>query len=415
MSKIICEVCGTSYPETAAQCPICGCVRPGDAKNVVRDSRNRQENGDYNYVKGGRFSKSNVRKRNRAAGRHDSPSVAVSKSSKSEDNKKENKILIVAAIVLLLVIVIVVVYIFSRFFSMNDGHVDPTVTTSPTQTTESTVLTVPCENIQLNVPTITFEAMNDSQKITATAEPSNTTDDIFYRSSDDKVATVDANGNVTAIGPGRAVITVTCGEKTAECVVECAFELPTEGPEEPTAPPIELRFDRTFMVFYKEGNSATITCKGLNASDVKWTSDNDLVATVKNGKVEAVGGGSTTIYGEYEGQKVSCTVHCVFYGGLGTGSGGNVTEDGADEAKGPFRLINTVGGRADDVTITVGYSFTMMLVDANGVRVQAENWTVSDSAVCSVNGGVVTGVGAGFATVSVSYKGETLSFYVHVN
>ena len=66
MSKIICEVCGTSYPETANQCPICGCVRPADATSVETDTA--VETG-YTYVKGGRFSKANVRKRNRSAGK----------------------------------------------------------------------------------------------------------------------------------------------------------------------------------------------------------------------------------------------------------------------------------------------------------------------------------------------------------
>ena len=67
MSKIICEVCGTSYPDTTMQCPICGCVRPGDVQRVTNEI-NADENGasGYTYVKGGRFSKSNVKKRNKA-------------------------------------------------------------------------------------------------------------------------------------------------------------------------------------------------------------------------------------------------------------------------------------------------------------------------------------------------------------
>jgi cyclase len=52
MSKIICDVCGTSYPETATQCPICGCVRPGDAKSVK--SGVSGTSSGYTYVKGGR-------------------------------------------------------------------------------------------------------------------------------------------------------------------------------------------------------------------------------------------------------------------------------------------------------------------------------------------------------------------------
>ena len=59
MSKIICDVCGTSYPESANQCPICGCVRSGDAVTVRGDTNNTEVNttGNYTHVKGGRFSK----------------------------------------------------------------------------------------------------------------------------------------------------------------------------------------------------------------------------------------------------------------------------------------------------------------------------------------------------------------------
>ena len=69
MSKIICDVCGTSYPETATQCPICGCVRPANVNTVHIDTDESvaRPNGTYTYVKGGRFSKSNVKKRTKAS------------------------------------------------------------------------------------------------------------------------------------------------------------------------------------------------------------------------------------------------------------------------------------------------------------------------------------------------------------
>ena len=64
MSKIICDVCGTRYPETAEQCPICGHIRTAAGRTaedvfVMDDAlgETRQK------VRGGRFSKSNVKKR----------------------------------------------------------------------------------------------------------------------------------------------------------------------------------------------------------------------------------------------------------------------------------------------------------------------------------------------------------------
>ena len=69
MNKIVCDLCGASYPETAPQCPICGTAKSGAAK-----STSGSETG-YAYVKGGRFSHANVRKRN--AGNKELPRVVA--------------------------------------------------------------------------------------------------------------------------------------------------------------------------------------------------------------------------------------------------------------------------------------------------------------------------------------------------
>ena len=37
MSKIICDVCGTSYPDTAECCPICGCTPDMAGKLMSED------------------------------------------------------------------------------------------------------------------------------------------------------------------------------------------------------------------------------------------------------------------------------------------------------------------------------------------------------------------------------------------
>ena len=64
MSKIICDVCGTRYPDTAEQCPICGHICGSAGKTaedlfVMEDDRTES----YQKVRGGRFSKANVKKR----------------------------------------------------------------------------------------------------------------------------------------------------------------------------------------------------------------------------------------------------------------------------------------------------------------------------------------------------------------
>ena len=83
MSKIICDVCGTSYPDTANQCPICGNLKSDN--NTSGGVPSGIENSGYAYVKGGRFSHANVRKRN--GGKTELPRVAPVKPAPSVDEQ----------------------------------------------------------------------------------------------------------------------------------------------------------------------------------------------------------------------------------------------------------------------------------------------------------------------------------------
>ena len=90
MSKIICDVCGTSYPETGTQCPICGCVRSSDAVTISGDTNEALVQAPtYTYVRGGRYSKTNVKKRN--AGK---PIYNAEPTQRTANNDKNNKTLL---------------------------------------------------------------------------------------------------------------------------------------------------------------------------------------------------------------------------------------------------------------------------------------------------------------------------------
>jgi len=156
MGKINCDVCGTAYPESATQCPICGCVRSTERTVSAESEDTSSRNGNYTYVKGGRFSKANVRKRNQGTPMQDVPQFREADSDEvPEGNSKTDRGLVAAVCVLLLAIVAVVIYIVTRFFAPDastengDMNVVPPITTEP-----STVITLPPETTEeTEVPT----------------------------------------------------------------------------------------------------------------------------------------------------------------------------------------------------------------------------------------------------------------------
>lgn len=100
---------------------------------------------------------------------------------------------------------------------------DATVTavvdgTSLTSFCKVTVLPV-LESIELSNASLSLQP-NDTAQLSYTAQPENALiKEATYTSSDDTVATVDEEGNVTAIADGKATITASVGDVSAECVV----------------------------------------------------------------------------------------------------------------------------------------------------------------------------------------------------
>ena len=132
----------------------------------------------------------------------------------------------------------------------------------------------------------------DTATLTATVEPSNATNkNVTWESSNKSVATVDANGLVTAVSAGTATITVTTedGNKTATCAVTVAAA---------TVPVTGVTLNKTSTSLYvgdTETLTATVEPSDATNKTVTWTSSNPSVATVENGVVTAVGAGTATI------------------------------------------------------------------------------------------------------------------------
>ena len=75
-----------------------------------------------------------------------------------------------------------------------------------------------CTGLSVSPDTINFNSIGQTQELTLTKTPADTTDAVTYASSDTSVCTVD-NGIVTCAGFGSATVTVTCGTVSATCSV----------------------------------------------------------------------------------------------------------------------------------------------------------------------------------------------------
>lgn len=74
-------------------------------------------------------------------------------------------------------------------------------------------------SITLNKTELTLTE-GESETLTATVKPDDATDKtVTWTTSDASIATVDANGKVTAVKEGSATVTATAGDKSATCVI----------------------------------------------------------------------------------------------------------------------------------------------------------------------------------------------------
>ena len=77
-------------------------------------------------------------------------------------------------------------------------------------------------SLSLDTNDFTLFSAGSSHTLKATVQPSG--QKVTFTSGNEKVATVDQNGKVTAVAPGTAKITVTAGDLPATCIVRCRWE-----------------------------------------------------------------------------------------------------------------------------------------------------------------------------------------------
>lgn len=311
-------------------------------------------------------------------------------------------------------------------------------------------------SVQLVYGTIAFKEksgilyIGSSRQLEATGENCK---DVTYSSNNEKVASVDANGKVTAKAAGTVVITATSAAGKA-----AQYKLTVKTPS--------VKLNVSAKTLYVKGTPATVTLKTTTAGvtgKVTYTSSKSSVASVDaKGKVTAASAGTAVITAKCGNYKATCkitvkkptvkataSVNTLFVGGTSqvkvdrTGLTGKVTYGSSSKS---VATVSTSGKitakKAGTATITVkcgSYKATCKITVKKGslkitsktaVTVKTKKTTTikatatskakityrsSNTKIATVSSkGVVKGVKKGKAVIYVSSNGVTKKVTVTV-
>lgn len=345
MSKIICDICGTTYPETAECCPICGYAQDSSEDVLSEDLLENGESvlgGSVTYKKKEIFDYDEVNAEPDYDTYEDEEDYDEDEEEE-EDAPRPNTLLVILLTILIAGLLIVAGFIFVRYFLMNKTVEEPApvqtaavVQTFPEETTEPAI---PCETLIISSGTVAeLNAEGQHFLLHVKPMPENTTDKILYTSADESIATVTEDGRITAVSEGETRIYISCGKISIECPVIIRYVEETVPPtteavvEEPTTPVVEavdpdqpdtpavsnelktgitLKLKKTDImlgVYYQY--TLELDCE-LEQNEVKWSSEHPHIAKVdENGVVTAVKSGTTAVTATYGDQTVTCMVRC---------------------------------------------------------------------------------------------------------
>ena len=258
----------------------------------------------------------------------------------------------------------------------------PTATPSSTITPTPVPKDTPVKQVLLNKENLEINK-GSTEVLVATIAPENATNNNIVWSSDKPGIASVSNGAVTGVTAGNAVITASCGGKTAECYVMVNV-------------PVESVTLNTNALSLNKGQTSTLTAtvmpEDTPEKTVMWSSNNPEIATVDNqGTVTAISGGSAIVNASCGWKTVTCTI--------------NVTVPVTGITLNRSELSISRGGNAV-------LRATVIPEDASDKTV---TWSSSKTSVVQVSNGNISGVGDGEAIIVARAGGKEASCNVRVN
>ena len=274
----------------------------------------------------------------------------------------------------------------------------------------------------ISIPSALTIKEGATNKINVTYNPSNATNKVVtWRSSNNRVVTVDGNGNIKGISTGSATITATSNDGKHVAISNITVVAATtnnnntntnnnnnnsnnnendnneNNTNTKSSTLKEIKLNKTELNM-KMGDETALTVE-FNPSNfenkkVKWTSTNDEIAFVDDsGKIKALKPGRATI-------KVT-------------------SEDGNKEAKctvtvtsGPIKSISFAD---EEITVYVDSKTALETIsDPENTAIENPTWTSSDEDVATVEDGVVNAKKVGTTTITVSNKAGDISASINI-
>ena len=231
---------------------------------------------------------------------------------------------------------------------------------------------IPVDSVALSPSALTL-VEGEEAELKATVLPEDATDSsISWSSSDTLVARV-ADGKVTALKPGKAIVTALSGEKSAACEVTV---------EKKFIPVSSVELDKASLTLV-EGEEAVLSATVLPADakdpSVSWSSSDASVATVDGGKVKTLKPGKATITAKAGEKTATCEV----------------------TVEKRFIPVSSITLSQSTLTLVEGdeavLSATVLPADATDPSV---TWSTSDASVATVEAGKVKTLKPGKATIT---------------
>lgn len=146
---------------------------------------------------------------------------------------------------------------------------------------------------------IVFTAFEETKTVTLKGLPEGKTP--VWSSENESIASVDANGLVTATGKGETTIIVEVNGKTAQIAVRCDFEMPIDKDAKTKYSDVTLKIGEKFK-FYLYGSD------GERIADVTYEVGDNSICQVEDGVITGLKKGTTKVKILYGDMTFECII-----------------------------------------------------------------------------------------------------------